>query len=75
MTQNAYRISEEYNEPMRRAIFNVWDNTRILGAYQTRQEAEESIKKMPRQIDTNCETAATIATLATPCDQTADKAT
>ena len=45
MTQNTYRIAEEYNEPMQRAIFYVWDNTRILGAYQTRHEAEEFIKK------------------------------
>jgi hypothetical protein len=57
MTQNTYRIAEEYNEPTRRAIFYVWDNARILGVYQTRQEAEESLTKMPRQIrdliDTN----------------------
>lgn len=57
MTQNTYRITEEYNEPMRRSIFYVWDNARILSVYQTRQEAEESITKMPRQIhdliDTN----------------------
>ena len=45
MTLNTYRISEEYNEPMRRSIFYVWDNARILGAYQTRHEAEEFIKK------------------------------
>jgi hypothetical protein len=57
MTQNTYRISEEYNEAMRRAVFYVWDDVRLLGAYQTRHEAEESITKMPRQIhdliDTN----------------------
>jgi hypothetical protein len=75
MTQNTHRIVEEYNEVMRRAIFYVWDNTKILGAYQTQQEAEESITKMPRQIDANCETAAPITTLATRCDQTTDQGT
>ena len=45
MTHNTYRIVESYNEPMRRTIFYVWENTMILSVYQTRQEAEESIKK------------------------------
>jgi hypothetical protein len=52
MTQNTYRITEGYNEPMRRAIFYVWDNNRIVGVYQTRHDAEEYIKKSANDLIT-----------------------
>jgi hypothetical protein len=52
MTHETYSIAEEYNEPTSRAIFYVWDNTRLLGAYETRKEAEESIKELAKQIHT-----------------------
>lgn len=61
MTQNTYRIAEEYNEPTRRAIFYVWDNTRILGAYETRKEAEEFIKeKKLKSSSRRCQDQSTI---------------
>jgi hypothetical protein len=50
LTPNTYRITEEYNEPTRRAIFYVWDNTRILGAYQTQLEAEKFINKSANEL-------------------------
>lgn len=57
MTQSTYRIAEEYNEPMRGAVFYVWDDIRLLGAYQTRHEAEEFIKKNANNLTKPCDQA------------------
>jgi hypothetical protein len=57
MTQNTYRIAEEYNEAMRCTVFYVWDDIRLLGAYQTRHEAQEFIKKSANHLTTRCDQA------------------